>query len=110
MAMAGAAAVGRALLSRPQPLLIQCLDLSAGANSGAVVFRRIVFRASRILLARRDTARVRASCAMLREQRLPHRAGRARGSGLEPQCAMARGDAFFPGRELASQSSLAPRP
>ena len=53
----------------------QRLDLSAGADPRAVVFRRIVFRARRVLLARRHTIGICAARAMLREQRLPYRAG-----------------------------------
>ena len=82
-----------------------------GADSGDLAyFGGLYFGLRGVLLARRDSAGVRAARAMLREQRVPYRAGRARRSGFQPQRAMARADAFFPGRELASQSSLAPRP
>src|ERR1700683_4905430 len=67
MVMAGADASGGTLLSRPEPVFIQGVDLSAAADIGAVIFRRIVFRMGRILLAGRDSDRVRAACAMLCE-------------------------------------------
>src|SRR5208337_2839279 len=97
MAMAGGAALGRAIRSGPRSLFLQGLDLPAGADSSAGAFRRIVFQLGGVLLAWRDTAGVLAPCAMLREQYLPYSRRSARRSGFKPQRAMARPAAFFPG-------------
>ena len=79
------------------------------ADPHAFIFRRTIFQPGRIFLAGRDSFVLRTACAMLRQQRLPHRTGRHSGSGLEPQRNLARSDASVPGRELASQPSRAPR-
>src|SRR5258708_39672441 len=109
MAVAGGRASGRSLLPRPQRRFISGVAMVPGANPHAYIFWWLVFQPGSLFLAGRDSPVLRIARAMFRQQRLPYRAGGRRGPGLEPQHKMARTDASVPGRELASQSSRAPR-